>query len=297
MRQTAIGNTGLHVGAVAYGCWRLAESSFQEADAKIRTALDVGMTLIDTADIYGLGETRGFGGAEAVLGEVLAADPGLRDHMVLATKGGIIPPRPYNSSYTYLMEAIDKSRSRLRVDCVDLYQIHRPDLTTPMAETARALNEIVAAGKARFIGVSNFTVAQTRALQAHLDAPLVSTQPEFSALQQAPISDGTLDWCSETGAAALAWSPLARGALATGQTDHPRGSHVLSTLDRLAEAHSTPRTNIALAFTMKHQAAVIPIIGTQNLQRIKDSAEAAAIPLSARDFYDIVEAYRGTPMP
>lgn len=297
MRQTKIGNTKIQVGAIAYGCWRIAESAVQDADAKIRTALDVGMTLIDTADIYGLGETSGFGGAEAVLGDVLAADPSLRDRMVLATKGGIIPPRPYNSSYPYLMEAIDKSLSRLRVDNVDLYQIHRPDLVTPMAETARALNEIVAAGKARFIGVSNFTVSQTRALQAHLDAPLVSTQPEFSALEQSPISDGTLDWCSETEATALAWSPLAGGALATGQTDHLRGSEVLNVLDRLAETHSTHRTNIALAFTMAHQATVIPIIGTQTLSRITDSALAAEIQLTAREFYDLVEAYRGAAMP
>lgn len=297
MRQTIIGNTGLHVGAIAYGCWRLAESRMPEADAKIRTALDAGMTLIDTADIYGLGETRGFGGAEAVLGEVLAADPALRQRMVLATKGGIIPPRPYDSSYTYLMQAIDKSLSRLHVESVDLYQIHRPDLVAPMAETARALNEIVASGKARFIGVSNFTVAQTRALQAHLDAQLISTQPEFSALQQAPMTDGTLDWCSETGAIALAWSPLARGALATGQTDHARGREIFNVLDRLAEAHSTHRTNIALAFTMTHQANVVPIIGTQTLARITASAEAAEVRLSARDFYDIVEAYRGEAMP
>ena len=297
MHQINFGGSGLSVGAIAYGCWRLAESNMQEADAKIRTALDAGMTLIDTADIYGLGETRGFGGAEEVLGEVLAADPKLRSRMVLATKGGIIPPRPYDSSYPYLMQAIDKSLARLRVDSVDLYQIHRPDLIAPLAETARALNEIVTAGKARFIGVSNFTVSQTRALQAHLDAPLVSTQPEFSALQQAPIENGTFDWCSETGATALAWSPLARGALATGRTDHPRGDEILSVLDRLAETHSATRANIALAFTMTHQASIIPIIGTQNLARIIDSAKAAEIKLNAREFYDVVEAYRGTQMP
>lgn len=297
MRHTEIGTTGLEAGAIAYGCWRLAESRMQEADTKIRTALDAGMTLIDTADIYGLGESRGFGGAEEVLGEVLAADPKLRSRMVLATKGGIIPPRPYDSSYAYLMDAIDKSLTRLRVDSVDLYQIHRPDLIAPVEETARALNDIVAAGKARFIGVSNFTVSQTRALQAHLDAPLASTQPEFSALQQAPISDGTFDWCSETGATALAWSPLAGGALATGQTDHPRGGDVLTVLDGLAETHATTRANIALAFTMTHQASIIPIIGTQNLARITDSAAAAEIKLSAREFYDVIEAYRGAPMP
>ncbi|MEP1145293.1 MAG: aldo/keto reductase [Henriciella sp.] len=297
MRQTAIGTTGLNVGAIAYGCWRFTQSSTQEADAKIRAALDAGMTLIDTADIYGFGEPKGFGGAEAVLGDVLAADPGLRSRMVLATKGGIIPPRPYDSSYAYLMEALDKSLSRLHVDSVDLYQIHRPDLTAPVEETARALNEMVRSGRVRFVGVSNYTTAQTRALQAHLDAPLATIQPEFSALEQSPITDGSFDWCGETGATALVWSPLAGGALATGQTDHPQGPAVLSVLDRLAETYDASRTNIALAFTLMPQAKIIPIIGTQNLERIASSAEAADIPLTARDFYDIVEAYRGEAMP
>jgi aryl-alcohol dehydrogenase-like predicted oxidoreductase len=297
MRQTAIGKTQVEVGAIAYGCWRFAESSVEDADTKIRTALDAGMSLIDTADIYGLGEPRGFGGAEAVLGDVLARDPALRSRMILATKGGITPPRPYDSSYDYLTKAMDASLSRLKTDSVDLYQIHRPDLTAPVEETARALNDMVGSGKARFIGVSNYTVPQTRALQAHLDAPLVSTQPEFSALRQDPIVDGTLDWCSETGATALAWSPLAGGDIPRLSSGHPRGADVIACLQKIAEAHSASVSNIALAFTLKHQAKIIPIIGTQNLARIMDSAKAAEINLSARDFYDIVEAYRGEAMP
>jgi len=192
---------------------------------------------------------------------------------------------------------MDASLTRLKTDSVDLYQIHRPDLTAPVEETARALNDMVRSGKARFIGVSNYTVPQARALQAHLDAPLVSTQPEFSALRQDPIVDGTLDWCSETGATALAWSPLAGGDIPRLSSDHPRGADVIACLQKIAEAHSASVSNIALAFTLKHQAKIIPIIGTQNLARIMDSAKAAEINLSARDFYDIVEAYRGEAMP
>lgn len=297
MRQTRIGAAGPSVGAIAFGCWRFAKSTPTDADTALRTALDAGMTLIDTADIYGLGEPSGFGGAEARLGDILAGEPGLRDRMVLATKGGIVPPRPYDSSAAYLSQALDASLKRLRVDYVDLYQIHRPDLTTPFAETAAALDAMIKSGKTRFVGVSNFTVAQTRALQAHLSVPLVSTQPEFSVLHQAPITDGTLDWCCETGAAALAWSPLARGAVPTGTSDHPRAEAVFATLDQIATEHGTTRSNIALAFLMRHQAEIIPIIGTQTPGRIQDSARAAEITLTARQFYDIVEAYRSVPMP
>jgi aryl-alcohol dehydrogenase-like predicted oxidoreductase len=291
MKKIKLGTSTLEVGSIGYGCWRFSSSTLQDADHKIRTALDQGMTLIDTADIYGFGEDKGFGGAEDVLGDVLKASPELRGQMVLATKGGIDAVRPYDNSYDYLMAAMDKSLARLKTDHVDLYQIHRPDITTPFSEIARALNDMVKAGKTKYVGVSNFTVSQTRALQAHLNTQIITTQPEFSALHQAPIKGGTLDWCQETDAAALAWSPLAGGNLFS------QSNKVIETLDRLAETYDSTRGNIALAFTMGHGADVIPIIGTQKIERIIESAKAAELPLTARDFYDIVEAYRGGKMP
>lgn len=297
MQQIKLRNGDLTVGAIAYGCWRFAGTSVQDAASKICAALDCGMTLIDTADIYGLGEPAGFGGSEALLGEVLKADPSLRARMTLATKGGIIPPRPYDSSYSYLTEALEASLSRLGVSEVDLYQIHRPDLLAPVSETARALNDMVKSGKVRALGVSNFTVSQTRALQAHLDVQLATTQPELSILHQDPISDGTLDWCSETGATALAWSPLARGVLGGRLEGTPQYDNLEAVMSRLMETHSATRGQIALAFTMHLAANVVPIIGTQTLARIEESAAAADITLGARDMYDLIEAYRGAPMP
>lgn len=304
MKTIKLGQSDLDVGGIAYGCWRFTQSTPQEADEKIRTALDTGMTLIDTADIYGFGEAGGFGGAETVLGDLISANKTLRGEMILATKGGIDAVRPYDSSYDYITQAMDASLSRLKTDYVDLYQIHRPDLSTSFAETARALTDIVKTGKARYIGVSNFTPVQTRALQAHLDTPIITSQPEFSALEQSPITDGTFDLCMERKMTALLWSPLAGGCLATGLP--PQGSkkkakarfkRVLSVIDRLAETYSAERSLIALAFTIGHGADTIPIIGTQNTKRIIDSAKALEIDLSARDFYDIVEAYRGEGMP
>lgn len=291
MKQTTLGTTDLKAGPIAYGCWRFSQNSLKDADIKIRTALDNGLTLIDTADIYGHGRPKIFGGAEELLGNVLQASPSLRSQMVLATKGGIDWRRPYDSSYDYLMNAVETSLLRLKTDYIDIYQIHRPDLTTPVSETARALNDMVKSGKTRHVGVSNFTVTEHRALQAHLDMPLLTTQPQFSALRQEPITDGTLDWSQETGATVLAWSPLAGGRIFS-----EKGA-IIDTLDRLAENHATTRSNIALAFTMRHGANVIPIIGTQKPERIIESAKAVDIPLTARDFYDIVEAYRGRTMP
>ena len=297
MRQVKLGQSGLTVGAIAYGCWRLPNGGLSAATRNINTALDHGMTLIDTADIYGYGETGGIGEAERLLGQMFAGDPALRGRMVLTTKGGVRLPRPYDSSHAYLMEAVEASLKRLRVDTIDLYQVHRPDLTTSFAETSRALNDMVSSGKIRHIGVSNFTAAQTRALQAHLDQPILTVQPEFSALCQDPLTDGVFDWATETGALALAWSPLAGGALATGRSDHPRTEAIFAVLQSLAAEYETTPDNIALAFTMSLGATVIPIIGTQNPERIVKSRDAAQIKLSARHVYDIIEAYRGEGMP
>ena len=291
-----LGQSDINVGKISFGCWRFAKHDVSTADGLIRTALDAGMNLIDTADIYGLGdfpkrEDGGFGQAEVRLGEVLSAAPSLRKQIILATKGGIDAKRPYNSSRSYLMNAIEASLTRLQTDYVDLYQIHRPDLTTPASETARALNEIVTSGKARAIGVSNFTPAQTRALQTHLDHPIATVQPEFSALKQSPVTDGTLDYAQETGATVLAWSPLAGGCIPT------ESGPVQTALDEIATRYGISRSVAALAFTRGFGAAVIPIIGTQNPDRIRESGYAAQVNLTGRETYNIIEALRGETMP
>ncbi|NVJ97234.1 MAG: aldo/keto reductase [Alphaproteobacteria bacterium] len=296
-RTHNLGTTGITVGGLAYGCWRLAGTNAKAAHEKIETALDVGMTLIDTADIYGSRWPEGFGEAESLLGQVLKAAPNLRDQMVLATKGGIVPGLPYRSGGDYLIRACEASLKRLGVEVIDLYQVHRPDLLAAPQEVARALTTLRESGKVREVGVSNYTPAQTRALQALLDFPLVSQQPEFSALQTAPISDGTLDLCMETGMAVMAWSPLAGGQLLAEQPDQKVAAPVIAVLNRLANAYDTDRASVALAFLMAHPAGVIPIIGTQTPSRIRAATAAFDVPLTRRDWYDILEANLGHAMP
>ncbi|WP_417464789.1 aldo/keto reductase [Kordiimonas sp.] len=296
-----VGQSSLSVGPIAYGCWRFAGTEVKPAQAKIEAALACGMTLIDTADIYGKGTPGGFGSAEELLGDVLKAQPGLRYDMVLASKGGIWPDTPYNSSKPYLMAACEKSLKRLKTETIDLYQIHRPDLLTPMEEVAEALSALRSQGKIREAGVSNFTPSQFRALQAHMDFPLASQQPEFSALELSPIFDGTLDQCQEFGALALAWSPLGGGRLMTGQAntaeDQERLDNTIKALDVIAEKNNTDRAAAALAFTMVHPAGVIPIIGTQTPARIKEAANAAKVKMSRSDWYDVIQASMGAKLP
>jgi predicted oxidoreductase len=291
-----IRNIGDHrVGPIGIGCWRLTGDDVVAATALIETALELGMNLVDTADVYGLDwGGNGFGSCEANLGRVLAIRPDLRDRMVLATKGGIIPGTPYDSSRAALEHACEASLQRLGVDHVELYQVHRPDLFTHPAEVAAALTSLVDRGLAAHIGVSNYTVAQTAALQAHLDLPLASTQPELSAAQLGAVRDGTLDHAMATGLAVLAWSPLAGGRLATGDGIRP---DLLGVLDRLAEREEASRTAIAMAFVLAHPSAPVAIVGTQRIERLTEAQAATRIRLDRADLYAIVEASEGVPLP
>jgi predicted oxidoreductase len=295
-----LGASDLVVGPISYGCWRFAGTSVADARTKIEAAIDAGMTLVDTADIYGLDTDEGFGSAETLLGEVLAEAPELRDRMVLASKGGIRPGVPYDSSAEWITAACEASLRRLGVDVIDLYQIHRPDLLAHPAEVAAALDGLRAAGKVREVGVSNHTPTQLAALRSHLDAPVVTTQPELSVWRLDPFDDGTLDQAMELGITPLAWSPLAGGMLVAEEPppiDEPqRLADVRSVLRRIAEREGATATQVALAFLLGHPSGVIPIVGTQRLDRIAEAAAAVDLHLTRRDRYELIAA-AGRPLP
>jgi predicted oxidoreductase len=214
--------------------------------------------------------------------------------MVLATKGGIRPPIPYDSSPDALRGACEDSLRRLGVDVIDVYQIHRPDMLTHPADVAATLVGLRDEGKIREVGVSNHTPAQLAALQAHLPFPLASTQPEFSAATVAPIRDGTFDQAMELGIVPMAWSPLAGGRLATGDDVRPE---LVATLDELAAREGVERSIIALAFVLAHPSSPICIVGTQTPERILGSLAALQVNLDRTDVYDIIEASEGVPLP
>ena len=285
----------LEVGPLAFGCWRFVGSDVASAQELIEAALDLDMNLIDTADIYGRGHGGGgFGESEELLGKVLAAAPGLRDRMVLATKGGIREGVPYDSSPAYLTQACDDSLRRLGVDVIDLYQVHRPDLLAHPLDVAETLDALVDAGKVRAVGVSNHTPAQVAALAEYLEAPLVSTQPEYSAVHLAPLRDGTLDQAMQEGLAVLAWSPLAGGRLATGDGIRPE---LLTVLDQLAAREGVDRAAIALAFVLSHPSSPVAIVGTQQVARLREAARSLLVHLDRVDCYRIIEASEGVALP
>ena len=278
------------VGPIAFGCWRFLDEDLGTSQQLIETALSAGMNLIDTADIYG--DT--WGQAEAILGKVLRQAPELRDQMVLATKGGITPPVPYSSSAVYIRSAVEASLERLGVDTIDLYQIHRPDMYTHPESLAATLTNLRATGKIREIGVSNYTPAQTAALASYLPFPLASVQPQFSALVLDPMRDGTFDLSMERNFTPLAWSPLAGGALVTGDGV---STELMAIIDQLAKRESVDRAAIAFAFVLAHPSRPVSIIGTQKTERILAANDALGVQLDRADCYAIVQASEGVPLP
>ncbi len=283
------------IGPLGFGCWRLTTEQTSHAQALIETALDLGMNLIDTADVYGLDYGgSGFGGNEEVLGKVLAAAPHLRDRMVLATKGGIMPPIPYDSSDSYLRSAVDASLQRLGVDVIDLYQIHRPDLFAHPRQVADTLGSLVSEGKIRAVGISNHTPAQHDAFVAHLDVPLATSQPEYSPAFLGPMRDGTFDRCMRDGVVPLAWSPLGGGRLMSGDGVPPA---LIATLDELAGRESVDRATICYAFVLAHPSAPVALLGTQNPDRLRSAVAALDVRLDRVDVYRIVQDSEGVALP
>jgi predicted oxidoreductase len=285
-----LGKSGILVSPIAWGMWRLRGDDIASARALIEAALDSGITLFDTADIYGFNGTTGFGDAEAAFGRVLAEAPELRARMVLATKGGIIPGVPYDSSPAYLERALDASLRRLGVEQVDLWQIHRPDLLAHPQEVAATLEKLVASGKTRAVGVSNFTTAQVAALESFLTIPLASTQPEFSPLHTEPMWDGTLDLAMTRDHAVLAWSPLGGGRL--GQ-DGP----VAALLAEKGAHYGVSAAAATYAWLMAHPARVIPIVGSQRVERIREARDAFKVEWTRAEWYAVLQASIGKKLP
>ena len=283
------------VGPIGLGCWRLTNSNDAANTELLTTSLDLGITLIDNADVYGLDwGGSGFGTCEEALGRVLEQSPQLRDRMVLATKAGIIPGIPYNSSAEYLVSACEASLRRMNTEYVDLFQIHRPDHFTHPLEVAAAFSSLYERGLARSFGVSNYTPEQTHALAAHVAVPFVATQPEFSAVHLEPMRDGTFDLCMTTNMTPLVWSALAGGRLATGDNVSP---DLLSVLDELATRESVSRSAIAIAFVLAHPAKPVALVGTQTPARLKELMKAGEVTLDRADVYRIVQASDGVPLP
>jgi len=308
MDTRSLGRSPLQVSVLAYGAWRLAGSegkaSIEGSAYGIRAlnaAVDAGITFIDLADIYGGGR------CEEIVGDALRQSPGLRQRLVIATKCGIrrsgdpTPQAPfrYDFSREHILRSVEVSLKRMGLHEIDLLMLHRPDYLMDPAEVAGVFVDLRQAGKVREFGVSNFTPSQVTALQKAFPHPLVVNQVEISLLQTATLDDGTLNQCLELGMSPMAWSPLGRGALVQdpGSLTDARQRRTAEALVAVARRLGTTPSVVALAWLLRHPSGIIPILGTCTPERIAEQALAATLPLSREDWYELLEASRGSRLP
>jgi predicted oxidoreductase len=291
------------VSRIACGMWRLAEdpegTSPKRVRAKIDACLENGITTFDHADIYGLYTCEG------IFGRALAESPGLRDRMEIVTKCGINVPcanRPgtrvahYDSTAAAIERCVERSLRELHVDYIDLLLIHRPDWLTSAEETARGLERVCATGKVRSVGVSNYSVHQY-ALLAHFLSPhrLATNQLEISLLAMGAIYDGTLDQCQAHGTHPMAWSPLAKGLLMTGEDE--AAVRTRAALARIAAEYQATPDQLALAWVAALPCAPQVVIGSNRIERLKAAAASDRLVLDRQHWFELWEAAQGRRIP
>ena len=314
MRSQRIGTSDLTCSRLAYGnmrcvgTWDVSAVTADTRAAGVRAhaaALEAGYTLVDTADIYCHGV------CEEVLGQALRNVGGMRDRVVVATKCGVrfkgdpTPESPgrYDFSADHITRSCEASLRRIGVDAIDLYMLHRPDLLMDPAEVAATFERLHRAGKVRWFGVSNFAPSYVAALQAACPMPLVVNQVEIHLGRLDCFADGTLDQCLERTITPLSWSPLGGGWLGSGRelkADDPKRAdrqRVLEAVDAAATEHGVSRTVISLAWLLKHPSGIVPIVGSNSAEHLRDAAAADAVELSREQWYRILIAARGSPLP
>lgn len=318
--EQTLGATDIRVSRIALGCMGLAgtwnpsevgDEHRRKAIAAFESALEAGINFFDHADIYG-------GTAcESIFKDCLQAVPGSREKIVIATKCGIRSGY-YDHSPEHIRASIRGSLDRMGIDYIDLYQLHRPDPLSHPRETAKVLDELVDQGLIRQVGVSNYYPQQTAALREYLNAPIVSNQISISLLRLDPFyegtaggpgsegerGDGVLDQCLQYDITPLAYSPLMKGWLSGHRevpADNPRKETIDRTVTMLREMSDTYNgatpTQLSLAWLLRHPSGIIPLVGSNNPEHIREAAGATSIELSRTDWYNLWVTARGQRVP
>jgi len=302
MQQRPLGRAGLLVSRLALGTMTWGrDTDPDDAAAQLKTFVDAGGNLVDTADVYGDGD------AESVIGALLATVVP-RDDLLLATKCGLRPSRERrrDTSRGHLLRGLEGSLSRLGVDHVDLWQVHGFDPETPLDETMAALDHAVTSGKARYVGISNFSGWQTAYAATWQQAwpgraPLVCAQVEYSLLERG-IEREVLPACQSLGLGVLPWSPLGRGVL-TGKYRHgrpadsraasphfelfvsryldPRCSAIVESVVTAADGLGVSPLEVALAWVRDRPGVVAPILGARSVGQLLGALQVEEITLPA----------------
>jgi len=321
MDYVRLGRTGLRVSRIALGCmsfgspqWRPWVLNEAASMLILKRAVELGINFFDTADVYSTGES------EVVVGRALR-QLGQRKQFVIATKvNGAMSDDPNDRglSRKHIFEAVDASLKRLNTDYIDLYQIHRFDRTTPIEETLEALNDVVRAGKALYLGASSMHAWQfMKALglqRQHGWAQFVSMQPHYNLIYREEERE-MLPLCREEGIGVIPWSPLARGLLAgrgaqagsvRSTTDAlqtnlygasaEQDAAIVAAVRAVAERHQRPMAQIAYAWVASRPGITAPIVGVSKLEQLEDAVAALDVRLQDEDIEAMEAPYRPKPV-
>ncbi|MBT8475855.1 MAG: aldo/keto reductase [Alphaproteobacteria bacterium] len=288
----------LALSRIVYGMWRLGDdtdTSPAHVQAKIEACLAQGITTMDQADIYGGYE------AEEILGAALKAAPALRDQIELVTKCDIVAPagryadrrvKYYDTSRAHILQSVETSLKLMETDRIDLLLIHRPDPMMDACETGAALDEVVASGKVRAVGVSNFKLHDWTLLQASMSTPLVTNQIEISLLEHRPFTNGDVAYLQERGIAPMAWSPLGGGGLFDSKHGNLRAA-----LNAIGSTQGVDEAAVAVAWLLAHPVRIMPVMGTNRLDRIATFSDALKVEMDRQTWFELYTAALGHEVP
>ena len=290
-------NSDVSLSRLIYGMWRIgddADTSTSQVQAKIESCLSQGITTMDQADIYGGYE------AEEILGNALKGT-NLRDKIEIVTKCDIVAPtgrysdvkvKYYDTSRAHVMASVEHSLRLTGTDYVDLLLIHRPDPMMDAEETGAALDEIVASGKAKSVGVSNFKLHDWTLLQSAMSSPLVTNQIELSLLAHEGFTNGDVAYLQERKVAPMAWSPLGGGSLFSQEN-----KLLLNALKAIGEVSGVDETAVAVAWLLAHPAKIMPVMGTNSLARIGKISDALKVKMDRETWFELYSIALGSEVP
>jgi len=267
------------------------DTSARHIQAKIEACLAQGITTLDQADIYG------DYGAEALLGACLRAAPGLRGQLEIITKCDIVAPcgrysdrrvKYYDTSAAHITASVDHSLKAMGIERIDLLLLHRPDPLLDPNETGPALDALIASGKIRAAGVSNFRPHDITLLQSAMSARLVTNQVELSLTALDAFTNGDLAFLQERRMVPMAWSPLGGGALM-----QDAGSRLNAALKEVASRCGADPAAMAIAWLLAHPAGILPVLGTNRFDRIRSLSEAFTITMDRQDWFELYSAALG----
>jgi predicted oxidoreductase len=305
MQTVTLGSSNLESSRLVYGCMRIAGSGSPEdldrGKQALGAAVDAGYTQFDHADIYGNGL------CETLFGGFLRDNPGVREQVIVTTKCGIRmagdpdedAPGRYDFSARHITSSVDASLRRLGIERIDLLLLHRPDYLFRAHEVAVTLEALKASGAVANFGVSNFTPSQVELLQSAVGDALLVNQVEINLHNISTLTDGTLDQCQRLGMTPQAWCPLAGVAYpAWGNTLTEQDERrIRAELECQRHKYDAEDWLVALAWLLKHPAGISPIIGSTMPERIEAAKRALDLEYSRVDWYRLLEARNGAPVP